>query len=140
MIRIALAAILLVAADDPAESDLDDLRGTWVCVSMERNGRKVPEEQYKDGVLIMDGETFTFKRGDEIITKGTRKLDPTRSPKALDDTHTEGRLKGRSYKGIYELDGDTFKTCNGGLGADRPTEFGTKPGTGLLLIVYRRKK
>src|SRR4051794_2727243 len=134
---------LLTAAEGPKDAkktDRDRLQGTWTCVSMERNGKPIPPESYKDGKLIMEGDTFTYREGDKVVTQGTRKLDPTRSPKAVDDTHTVGPFKGKTYLGIYKLEGDTFTTCNGSAGQPRPTEFATKPRTNLLLIVYKREK
>jgi uncharacterized protein (TIGR03067 family) len=105
---------------------------------MERNGAPIPPEKYKDGKLFMEGDTFTYKLGNRVVVRGIRKLDPSRTPRALDDTHTEGTFKGKTYLGIYELNGDTFKTCNGGPGQDRPKSFATKPRSGLLLVVYKR--
>jgi uncharacterized protein (TIGR03067 family) len=143
--RVASLLLLcaLIAADDAKDekkTDRDRLRGTWTCVSMERNGKPIPPESYKDGKLIMEGDTFTYKKGDEVVTQGTRKLDPTQSPKAVDDTHTLGPFKGKTYLGIYKLEGDTFTTCNGSAGRLRPIDFATRRGTNLLLVVYKREK
>jgi uncharacterized protein (TIGR03067 family) len=143
--RVASLLLLctLIAADDAKDekkTDRDRLRGTWTCVSMERNGKPIPPESYKDGKLIMEGDTFTYKEGDEVVTQGTRKLDPTQSPKAVDDTHTLGPFKGKTYLGIYKLEGDTFTTCNGSAGQPRPIDFATRRGTNLLLVVYKREK
>jgi uncharacterized protein (TIGR03067 family) len=142
-IAMALAGLLSLAVDAPQDttpSDRDRLQGDWVCVSMERNGEPIPPERYKGGRLRIEGDTFTYTLNDRLVSKGIRKLDPSQKPKAMDDTHTEGRFKGRSYLGIYELNGDEFKTCNGGYLQKRPTEFATKPGSGLLLAVYKRVK
>jgi uncharacterized protein (TIGR03067 family) len=139
-VLILLAATLPYGSDDPrtAATDRDRLQGTWTCVRMERNGKEIPRERYRDGILIIEGDKFTYKQGDRVMTAGTRTLDPNRSPKAVDDTHTLGPFKGKSYKGIYRLEGDTFTTCNGGAGQARPSEFATKSGSGLLLVVYKR--
>jgi len=107
---------------------------------MERNGVPIPETKYREGRLVMDGETFTYTDGGKLVSRGTRKLDPTKNPKALDDTHTAGTFKGKTYLGIYELTDDGFKTCNGTAGQARPTSYVTKPGSGLLLVVYKREK
>lgn len=143
-VTIVLAAASLIVGralgDDRARTDLEKLQGVWICVSMERNGEPISPERYKNGRLIMEGETFTFKMGNRVVARGIRKLDPGQSPKAVDDTHTEGTFKGKTYHGIYELTDDCFKTCNGGLGAERPKAFATKPNSGLLLIVYKRER
>lgn len=141
-ILMAAASVIIGSArgDDRAPSDLEKLQGVWICVSMERNGEPIPPDRYKGGRLTMEGETFTFKVGNRLVARGIRKLDPSQSPKAVDDTHTEGSFKGKTYRGIYELTDDTFRTCNGGLGAERPKAFSTRPNSGLLLVVYKREK
>ncbi|HEV3120558.1 MAG TPA: TIGR03067 domain-containing protein [Isosphaeraceae bacterium] len=153
--RIATRAALLIATlalltarppasaspdSDKAKSDLDRLQGSWTCVSMERNGKPIPPESYKDGLLVMDGDTFTYTQGKQLVSRGKRVLHPETNPKGFDDQHSEGRFKGKTYFGIYEIQGDQFKTCNGSLGQERPKAFETKPGTGLLLIVYKRMR
>jgi uncharacterized protein (TIGR03067 family) len=135
-----LAGLLVAAGQGGPKDDLDRLQGDWVCVSMERDGKPIDPDRYKGGVLTMDGDRFTFKVGDRIVSQGIRKLDPSKMPKAVDDTHTIGLFKGRTYKGIYKIEGDTFTTCNGSAGQDRPTEFVSRPGSSLLLVVYRRAK
>jgi uncharacterized protein (TIGR03067 family) len=66
--------------------------------------------------------------------------DPAVSPKAVDLAFThpvDGRT--RTAKGIYEIDGDTLKICEGGTRKpERPTEFKTR--VGQTLRVYRRAK
>ncbi|HEV3163179.1 MAG TPA: TIGR03067 domain-containing protein [Isosphaeraceae bacterium] len=144
VLMIATAALLLAAATLDAKekpqprSDGEKIKGTWVCVSMERNGKAIPEDQFKGNQLVMDGETFAFSVGNRLVARGIRKLDPSQRPKAVDDTHTEGSFKGKTYLGIYELTDNTFKTCNGSAGQPRPKAFATTPGSGLLLVVYKR--
>jgi hypothetical protein len=41
-------------------------------------------------------------------------------------------------KGIYEVDGDTWKHCFSLT--ERPTEFGSKEGSGVYYIVLKRVK
>ena len=54
------------------------------------------------------GDKYTVRKGDEVIQAGRQKLDPSRSPKAIDVTVTEGLNKGAVLLGIYEIDGDTL--------------------------------
>ena len=133
----SLIALILLGAAPP--DDLARLQGAWTCVSMERNGKPIPPDRFEGGRLVMDGDRFTFTRDGQVVTQGTRKLDPSKSPRAVDDTHTLGTFQGKTYRGIYAIDGDTFRTCNGSAGQDRPTSFATTPGSGLLLVVYRRE-
>ena len=55
---------------------------------------------------------------------------------------TEGALKGKVWKGIYALDGDTLTTCDNGPDPDksRPAAFEAKSGSGYILITFKRAK
>jgi len=137
---LALLSAATASEPDKPQTDRDLLQGSWTCVSMERNGKAIPPESYKDGVLVMDGDAFTYTQGKQLVSRGMRVLHPESSPKGFDDHHSAGRFKGNTYLGIYEIQGDLFKTCNGSLGQERPKAFATTPGSGLLLIVYKRVK
>ncbi len=132
-----LAAGLLVFADAP--KDLKRLEGTWVLVSGENDGKKVSADALKKSRLTFEGDKHTVKEGDTIF-KGTHKLEPTKTPKAIDITDTEGPFKGKTVLGIYVLDGDEFKICYALPGKDRPEKFSAKAGTGYRLHVWKREK
>jgi uncharacterized protein (TIGR03067 family) len=142
----ALAAGLLLAADakkDDAKKDQEALQGIWRPVSAEQGGKEQGDEA-KEHALIFDKDTFTVKKGDEVMVKGTFKLDPSKKPKLIDMTVTEGRRdddKGKELHGIYELDKESLKwcTCEPG-GKERPTEFKTKEGTRELLVTLKKEK
>jgi hypothetical protein len=72
--------------------------------------------------------------------KATITVDPSKNPKTMDYQMTEGVTKGKTQLGIYELDGDTFRSCFSAPGAERPTEFTTKPGDQRTLTVWKREK
>jgi uncharacterized protein (TIGR03067 family) len=139
----ALLPLLLVGGSTGPEGpggDRAKVQGAWTCVAMERNGAPLPPERYRDGRLVMEGDQFTYYQEGRVLTQGLRKLDPGHRPRWVDDTHSAGPLKGKTYLGIYELEGDTFRTCNGSAGQARPTEFATRPASGLLLITFKREK
>lgn len=52
---------------------------------------------------------------------------------------TQGVAKGKKQLGIYEIDGDTFKSCFGKPGDERPADFTTSPRDGRTLSVWKRK-
>jgi hypothetical protein len=53
---------------------------------------------------------------------------------------TDGFTKGKKQLGIYELDGDTFKSCFGAPGAERPKDFTSQPGDKQTSSVWKREK
>jgi uncharacterized protein (TIGR03067 family) len=141
-VRILLGLIvvgLMASRESKADDAKNELEGTWVMVSVERDGREIrPQTNLK---MIYTGDKFVLKAGDDVVVAGTVKLDTTKKPKAVDTTYTEGPNTGQTLKGIYEVDGDTAKFCRAGApDQDRPTEFKTKAGSGGLFSVYKRAK
>ena len=129
-------------ADDKAdvENELKKFQGTWTFESVEAGGKKAPADELKGLTLTFAGDKYTVKKGDEVIQVGTQKLDPSKSPKTLDVTVTEGLNKGAVMLGIYEISGDTLKVCFDPEGKKRPTEFKTAAGSQTTLAVYKRAK
>jgi uncharacterized protein (TIGR03067 family) len=129
-------------ADDKAdvEKEFKKFHGVWTFESAEAGGRKTPADDLKGVTLTFAGDKYTVKRGDEVIQVGTQKLDPSKSPKAIDVTVTEGLNKGAVMLGIYEIDGDTLKVCFDEEGKKRPTEFKSAPGSQTFVNVHKRAK
>jgi uncharacterized protein (TIGR03067 family) len=119
--------------------DLKTMEGKWTVEKAEVNGDPLPLEDFRDLIVTISGARY------ELLVKdtkdaGTLKLDETQKPKTMDVTDTEGDDLGKLVKAIYELTGDTLRVCYALNGGDRPTEFATKPDSGLLLITYKREK
>jgi uncharacterized protein (TIGR03067 family) len=138
-----LAVGLLVAGDDAKKEDKDKeakkIIGTWTAVSMERNGQKAPEEEFKGLSVIFaaDGKVTVKTPGKEDTT-GKYKLDTTKKVKEI--TLVEADTEKTLY-GIYKIDGDNLTICADDTGADtRPTEFATKEGSTARLVVLKREK
>jgi uncharacterized protein (TIGR03067 family) len=136
----ALAAALLLTADDPAKSDLDQLQGTWVLVAMETHGEAVDPEAFKGQTAEYEGNKLTLRAGDAVRRRGIVTLAPSRSPKAINTWDQDGPFEDETVPGIYEIQGDTLKLCFARPGDDRPKAFTTKEGTGFLSCVYKRRK
>jgi hypothetical protein len=56
--------------------------------------------------------------------------------------HTEGALKGKVWKGIDGLKGQTLSTCHNAPDPDkgRGAAFETNSGSGSVLITFKRAK
>lgn len=119
------------------KKDLEKFQGTWQLISAETDGKKAPEEQVSKIKVVIKGNKHTVLFGDKVAVKEIPfQIDPTKNPKNVDDTLPDGRM----IHGIYELDGDTLKSCVAQVGKPRPTEFAAKPGTGHTLRVFKQVK
>src|SRR4051794_28320188 len=96
---MALAAGMLIAADAPQEDDLRRLQGTWSLVSDVRDGKDVPDEVVDRTTLVIKGDMFTFPGDASIATgpSGTFKVDPGKTPKAIDATSSSGPHQGETW-------------------------------------------
>lgn len=129
-------------ADDKAEveKELKKFQGTWTFESVEAGGKVVPAAEFKGMTVTFAGDKYTVRKGDEVIQAATQKLDPSRSPKALDVTVAEGPNQGAVMLGIYEISGDTLKVCFDPEGKKRPAQFKSAPGSQTLVVHKRVKK
>src|SRR5262249_26183745 len=101
---------------------------------------KLPADDLKAFIVIFEGDKHTLKMGDKVVQAGTQKIDPSKSPKTIDVTMTEGPSKGAIMLGIYEIDGDTLKVCFDREGKKRPTEFKSPPGSQNFFNAHKRVK
>ena len=129
-------------ADDKPDvkKEFKKFHGVWTFASVEAGGKKAPADQFKGVTVTFAGDKYTVKKGDEVIQVGTQKLDPSRSPKTIDVTVTEGLNKGAVMLGIYEIDGDTLRVCFDEEGKKRPTEFKSPAGSQTFVNVHKRLK
>jgi len=127
-------------AEPPAEAQ-KELQGTWAATKAERDGK--PADDVVGNRLSLTGDRFRIRSQDgELLYAGTVRVNSSAKPAAIDFAHTEGALKGKVWKGIYALDGDTLRTCDNAPDPEksRPTAFEAKRGSGYVLITFRRAK
>jgi len=142
LVGLTTAAILLAQAeDDPAvKKDMAGLQGEWSMVSGSADGQPMPDSMLKQMKRVCKGDEATTTMGGQIYMKAKITIDPSKKPKTIDYQMTDGFTKGKKQLGIYEIDGDTFRSCFGGAGAERPTDFTSKPGDRRTLSVWKREK
>ena len=130
---------LVNGAGDAGKEDLKRLQGKWSVV-----------ERIVDGKKAVIESTWTISEneisyGPDIGVWAVFKLDTTTKPTNIDInpvSKVDPKNAGKTIKGIYEIDGDTFKIC-GPIKAgakERPTAFESKEGSGVTLIVLKRVK
>jgi len=127
--------------DEAIKKELEKLQGDWVLQSLERKGKKSPEEAVKTFARKIKDNVYTATWETEEGThsvRGKMTLDPTMSPKTLDVVFLEGSAKGKKMLAIYKLEGDTQTICVGDPDSgERPTAFDSDQGT---LAIWKRAK
>ena len=125
----------------PAEQAQKQLEGTWIATKAERDG-KAADDVVGHRFSFTDNRFQIQSKDGEPLYAGTVRVDPNAKPAAIDFEHTEGDVKGKAWKGIYALDGDTLTTCDNAPNLDkgRPAAFEAKAGSGHILITFKRAK
>jgi uncharacterized protein (TIGR03067 family) len=122
--------------DQAAKNALQQLQGEWTMVSGSADGQPMPTTMLKDMKRICSGNELTVMMSGQVYFKAKLSLDPTKNPKTIDYQMTEGVTKGKRQLGIYEIDGDTFKSSFAKPDQERPTDF--KPAEGRTVSIWKR--
>jgi len=120
-------------------NDLGKLQGTWIFVSLEVEGARLPDAMLSGSKIIIKGDNFTSISAG-VTYEGKMKIDLSKTPKTLDLIFTDGPDTGRTSLGIYDLAGDSLRICLSLAGNTRPTEFASKPGSGFAFETLKREK
>lgn len=147
-IRIALVIGLAAAntfsgwgeENELVKKDLTQLQGEWSMLSGSADGQPMPEQMLKQMKRICKGDETTTMMAGQVYFTAKIIINPSKTPKTIDYHMTEGVTKGKTQLGIYELDGDTFKSCFAKPGAERPIDFTSKLGDGRTVSVWKREK
>ena len=141
MCWLILGTGLVPAFAHRAEEAQERLQGTWAATKAERDGEAA--DDVVGHRLSLTGNRFQIQSEDgKPLYAGTVRVDPSARPAAIDFEHTEGVVKGKAWKGIYGLDGDTLTTCDNAPNLDerRPTAFEAKSGSGYVIITFKGAK
>jgi uncharacterized protein (TIGR03067 family) len=138
---LVLGTGFVLALAEPGGEARKKLQGAWIATQARR------DRQAADDVvghrLVFEGERFQILSGrGELLHAGTVRLDETARPAAIDFELTEGAAKGKTWKGIFKLEGETLIICDiaPDTGKPRPAEFEAKSGSGYVLITFKRGK
>ena len=142
LLGLTIVISSLALADDKGSVKKEGaaLQGEWAMVSGTANGMPIPEQMVKNMKRVCKGGEVTVTMGEQIFMKAKVKLDPSAKPKTVDFEVTDGPNKGKKLLGIYEVEGDTFKSCFAAPDAERPKDFTSKEGDMLTSTVWKRVK
>jgi RNA polymerase sigma factor (sigma-70 family) len=127
------------AKDDKPKGDRDAILGTWKTTAFEEEGKDAFDtdegKRFKEATFTITGDKIEIKSGAKVLEMSYQ-LDPTAKPKAIDLDNQ----KGKTFKGVYSLDGNSLKICvPSDPEGDRPTEVATKVGSNSRLLVLKRE-
>jgi uncharacterized protein (TIGR03067 family) len=108
------------------------LRGEWTFISAEVDGQTMPAAMLRETRILMDRDRFRME-SPEAVHEGVFSVDVSTDPASIDIEFVEGPDAGNWSYGIYRLDGDSLLFCLGVAGADRPTTFVSRAGSGHAL-------
>jgi uncharacterized protein (TIGR03067 family) len=126
--------------EEAARSDLERMQGKWQMISMERNGKKLPDPLVKTYQRVVKDNEYRVtwvEDGQPDVLDTVMVLDPRQCPKTVDILLHNGPFKGKKRLGIYRIDGDVETVCLAQPGKARPTGFDSSQGA---LHVWTRAK
>ena len=137
-------AYYCLAVDDPArddkpKEDKDAILGTWKAIAFEEDGKDAfgtdEGKRFKEATFTITGDKIEVKFGADTLEMSYQ-LDPATKPKGID---LDNR-RGKTFKGVYSLDGNSLKICTSSdPEGDRPTEVTTKEGSRSKLLELKRE-
>ena len=141
---VGLLGAAAAQADDKAlTAEMKKLEGTWAPTENILNGVPTPETVLKPLRDIVKGDTYEGTADGKREAAGTWKFVAKKGKVLhIDLTATDGPNKGKSVRGIVEFVGDDgFRLCMPTEpDGERPAEFTSKKGSGLVLRTYKRVK
>jgi uncharacterized protein (TIGR03067 family) len=109
------------ARDEAVKKDRQRYERTWQVVSLEVNGNQSADEDARKSTVVNEADgTWAIEVGGKVVARGTSEIDPTKKPRAVDFTVTEGDNSGKAARGIYEFKDDTRTVCLVQPGGERP--------------------
>lgn len=142
MLRLVVAVVSFVVYSSAAIADEPLLQGRWKAVEGWVDGEKMPTQAIERIALRVHDNQI------ELSSDGDRrgdiefKVDDRAEPKTIDLMYSEPeRLKGKTRRGIYRLDGNRWTVCFNidASRETRPTSFEPTAGSGCYVHVYEKQ-
>lgn len=137
MKSILLCGILFLAATVTDAADPSPIDGAWTIESVIQDGK--PLDSYVGARRVHEGGRYTMKAAEGktlYTTEGTYSVDADK--KTIDMKPLDGRYKGKTLLGIYTLDKDSLRIAFGEPGKQRPTNYESRPGVGVVVAVLKK--
>ena len=140
----ALACCSALAGD---AEDAKKLQGTWEIVELTAYGKKVDFNAIKGTKFVFAKDKLTIQppsdKLEEFVTRTFAfKLNASKKPAEVDLTVLDGKDKGLTSPGIYEITGDVLRWCQSDAtkSPERPTGFASPDKSTIYLFTLKRAK
>jgi len=140
--RLTFGMVFLLSVWTVAEEvgpELKKLQGSWIPVSAELAGQKLPDDFLRKTSLVIEKENYSSKVGD-VTDRGKIKLVGNGPPKSMDITSSDPNYQGKSFPAIYEVEGNSLMVCYDLEGKKRPDGFKSPKGFQWFLVQYKKEK
>ena len=124
-------------ADDATKKELQLLQGTWRAVSVVGvDAEPMPDEDLRVTKLVIEGNHFSLTTK-MLVIFGTFTIDPTKTPKTIDVTLATAENPEQRMLGVYQIDGNSRKSCFALVGEPRPKDLAPS-SKGFLRFEWKR--
>ena len=127
--------------------DAQKIQGTWEILELIRYGKKVDLNIIKGTKFVFANNLLTIQPPTDKVEEFEKrsfsyKLTPTKKPAEVDLTALDGKNKGVTSPGIYELKGDTLRWCQSDAtkAPERPKDFTSPKKSPFYLFTLKRVK
>jgi uncharacterized protein (TIGR03067 family) len=141
-LRLVVAVVWFGSYITAANADQPSLQGRWQAVEGWIDDEKMPAEAIERIALRVHDNQIELSSGGKVVGDIEFKVDDRAEPRAIDLTYSEPeRLRGKTRRGIYRLDGNRWTVCfNIDAGREtRPTSFEPAAGSGCYVHVYEKQ-
>ena len=140
LVVLAGPALVVADGDEDVRKELKALEGTWRAVALEAGGKPLPKAAVPEFLFIVGADGKATGRMGKVEYQSRVSVDPTKTPRTIDNAHETGPQKGKKQFGIYKVEKDKWIVCMTAPGAkegDRPKSFDTKNSAGVVFVFER---
>jgi uncharacterized protein (TIGR03067 family) len=123
---------------DEMTPTLARLEGNWRPVRLVTAGEEMRADWLSFGSRIGVRNEAKVVFGGQVMLEVKMRIDETVMPIAVDYLHLRGRDKGKVSKGILQWVGDEVCFLIAASGQERPADFSSYDGSGLILSQWKR--
>jgi uncharacterized protein (TIGR03067 family) len=142
-LRVVLLTLLILAApvySQEGDAAASALQGTWKLRSVTVGGKvqQPPADVAEKMRFVFEGKTLTIKGGPDGNIDATFEVDAAKKPAQITIQPPKGDAK--EVRGIFKIENNKLTICAARDKGERPTEFVSKEGSDIGLMVLERVK